>query len=144
MSPPWQHAADLIHGPLLAPGAPWPLSVSVLLCDLRPRFLAKGQAGRGHRAIARNGRVLLASDRPLADLSGRCARLRLQTWHRAILPGDRPKAYGLLLCVRSIRDEDPEFEARLVRRPEASGDLALDVGGGVVLDFRRLGARASI
>ena len=138
MSPPWQQAADLIRGPLLTAGAPWPLSLRVLLCDLRPRFLAKGQAGRGHRAIARNGRVLLAADRPPGELAGRCTRLRLQTWHRAILPGERPKPHGLLLCVRPVDNEDPEFETRLVRLSEGSGDLILEVGGGLVLEFRRL------
>jgi hypothetical protein len=137
MSPPWQHAADLIRGPLLTAAAPWPLSLCVLLCDLRPRFLAKGQAGRGHRAIARNGRILLAADRPLAELVGRCARLRLQTWHRAILPGDRPKPYGLLLCVRPADGEEPQFETLLVSQPDGSAELALDVGGGQALHFRR-------
>jgi hypothetical protein len=140
MSPPWQHAADLLRGPLLTAAGPWPLSLCVLLGDLRPRFLAKGQAGRGYRAVARNGRVLLAGDRPLADLAGRCVRLRLQTWHRTVLPGDRPKPHGLLLCVRSAAGQGPEFEARLARHGDGSADLALalDVGGGQALHFRRL------
>jgi hypothetical protein len=141
MSPPWQHAADLVQGPLLTAGAPWPLSLCALLCDLRPRFLPKGQAGRGYRAIARNGRVLLAGDAPLAELAGRCVRLRLQTWHRALLPGDRPRPYGLLLWVRLADGDEPECETRLARHGEGSADLALalDVGGGQALHFRRLG-----
>jgi hypothetical protein len=138
MSPPWHHAAHLLQGPLLAPGAPWPLSLCVLLCDLRSRFLPKGQAGRGHRAISRNGRVLVAGDRPLAELAGRPARVRLQTWHRAILPEETPKPYGLLLCVRSADGEEPSFETLLVRHPGVPADLVLDVGGGQALHFRRL------
>jgi hypothetical protein len=138
MSPPWQNAADLLRGPLLD-GAAWPLTLTACLCDLRPRFLPKGIGGRGHRAIARNGRVLLASALPLADLPGRAARVRLQTWHRAVLPGDRPKAHGVLLCVRGGGETVPAFSTRLVRAPEADFGLALDVGGGLVLEFRPLG-----
>lgn len=137
MSPPWQHAADLLRGPLLD-GAAWPLTLTAYLCDLRPRFLPKGTGGRGHRAVARNGRVLLASDLPLADLPGRGARVRLQTWHRAVLPGDRPKAHGLLLCVRGAKGAVPEYGTRLVREPEADYGLALDLGGGLVLEFRTI------
>jgi hypothetical protein len=136
MSPPWHPAADLLHGPLLTEAA-WPLQLRVRLCDFRPRFLPKGTAGRGYRAIARNGRVLLASDLPLAELPGRVARVRLQTWHRAILPGDRPKPHGLLLCVRAAEDVLPRFRARLVREDEAPCDLRVALGGGLVLEFRR-------
>jgi hypothetical protein len=134
VSTPWHHAADLVCGPLLG-GAAWPLRLSAALCDLRPRFLPKGRAGRGFRAIARNGRVLLVSDVPLAELAGRAARVRLQTWHRALLAGDRPKPYGLLLCVRGA-DDTPAWGTRLLREPEAPFGLALALGGGVVLEFR--------
>jgi hypothetical protein len=135
MPPPWDHAADLLCGPLLEAGG-WPLRLFVALCDLRPRFLPKGRGGRGHRAIARNGRVLLAADLPLADLAGRAARLRLQTWHRAILPGDAPKPYGLLLVV-AVTEAAPSFTTRLMRQPETPFALALALGGGLVLEVRK-------
>jgi hypothetical protein len=135
----WHHAADLLAGPL--PAAAWPLLFLARLCDLRPRFIPKGEAGRGYRAVARNGRVLLASDRPLAELAGRVARLRLQTWRRAVLPGDRPTAHGLLLCVRcsDVPPASPTHVTRLVRTPEEPFDLALALGGGLVLVFRPAG-----
>lgn len=127
----------LLAGPLVAGDAPWPLALTVRLCDLRPRFLDKGRAGHGYRAIARNGRVLLASDRPLAELPGRVARARLQTWHRAILPGEPARPYGVLLSLRCghRHAEEPIYTARLVRDPEEGFALTLDVGGGLVLEL---------
>jgi hypothetical protein len=118
---------------------PLPVSFSAILCDLRPRFLEKGQIGRGYRAIARNGKVLLAIDRPLADLANRNAWVRIQTWHKAILPNDSPMPYGILLCIRTQRPEvgEPRYRARLVPRCEAPVDLGVDVGGDCVLEFRR-------
>ena len=94
---------DLVWGPLLASPQALPLTLHTRLCDLRTRFLPKGAVRQGHRAIARNGRVLLATDRPLAELADRPAQVRLQVWHRAILPGDAPAPYGILLCVRCAR-----------------------------------------
>ena len=82
--------SDLLQGSLIE-GDRWPLSFVAVLCDLRPRFLPKGQVGRGYRAIARNGRVLLASPLPLPAWIGQVGRLRLQTWHKAILPGESPR-----------------------------------------------------
>src|ERR1700720_2123211 len=94
-----EHIRHLLWGPLAATPADM-ISFAAQLCDLRPRFLDKGRVGRGHRAVARNGHILLASDMPLGDLVGQVAKVRVQTWHRAILPGDEPEAYGLLLCIR--------------------------------------------
>ena len=130
-------AARLLRGPLPTSDA-WPLSFSAVLCDLGARFLVKCRVGRGYRAIARNGRVLLASDLPPTELTGRLVRVRLQTWHKAILAGDVPSPYGLLLCLRSPEGEDvpPEFEAQLVRQPGGSFPLAIEVGGGSLLEFR--------
>ena len=144
MTPPWHHARDLLGGPLLSAGAPWPLVLRATLGDLRPRFLPKGAVGRaGHRAVARNGRVLLCSDRPVAELAGLAALVRLQTWHRAALPGDEPAPHGLLLCVRGLEDGQPAYAARLVSRAEAEGDLTLDVGGLLALEFRKLRTETS-
>ncbi len=132
----WEHARALLRGPFLGTAPSWPLLLPVLLCDLRPRFIPKGTVGRGHRAVARNGRVLLCSDAPAADLAGRPARLRLQTWHRAVLPGDRPEPYGLLLCVRTGEPPPPGdlWTTRLVAPELATGGLVVDVGGGLVLE----------
>jgi hypothetical protein len=134
----WHLAGDLLTGPLCSTAA-WPYTLHVRLGDLRPRFLPKNGIGSGCRAVARNGRVLLCGDRPLDQLSGRLAQVRLQTWHRVILPGERPQPYGVLLCVRCLSaDDSPEspFAMQLVRVREAEGVLRIDVGGGMVLDFR--------
>jgi hypothetical protein len=136
----WDHAGSLLGGPLAGGAAPWPFALRAVLCDLRPRFLVKAAVGPGRRAVARNGRVLLCSDQPPDALAGRVASVRLQTWHRAILPGDLPAPYGVLLCVRCLDrgpvPEPPLFVTRLVHRAEAAGDLHLDLGGGLVLEFR--------
>ena len=133
---PW--AGDLLTGPLCS-SLSWPYTFHVRLCDLRPRFLPKCVVGSECRAVARNGRVLLCADQPLDELAGQPARMRMQTWHRAILPGESPQPYGLLLCVRGLPPGDqPDgvFTMRLVRSGEAEGDLRVDVGGGMVLDCR--------
>jgi hypothetical protein len=133
----WDEAGSLLRGPLWG-AAPWPFNLHAVLCDLRPRFLVKAAVGPGHRAISRNGRVLLCGDRPLADLPGRPARLRLQTWHRVLLPDAAPEAYGVLLCVRCgghPPPDSPAFLTRLTPRSEPGGELDLDLGGGMVLAF---------
>jgi len=132
-------AISLLRGQLLGKHPALPLTLRVQLDDLRPRFLPKCQIGRGYRAIARNGRVLLASDRPLTDLIGQGLRLRIGVWHRAILTGDRPEPYGVLLCIRAAVGavDEPIFSARLMAGPADSADLALDVGGGQALVFFR-------
>jgi hypothetical protein len=116
----------------------WPFAVVARLCDLRPRFIPKGRIGRGHRAISRNGHVLLASDRPLTELVGTLVHLRLQTWHKTILPNDPPEPYGILLCAHAIPDaeDQPIYETRLVSTAEGAFDFALDVGGGRRLAFQ--------
>ncbi len=132
--------ADLLHRPPGEAERPWPIVLRALLCDLRPRFLPKGQAGRGYRAVARNGRVLLASDRPLAELPNHTVQLRLQTWHRAVLPGDVPEPCGILLLAgrQDGPSAGPLHATRLTRHPELPFVLALDVGGRLFLEFRRL------
>src|SRR5262245_28201702 len=101
MQSPFDQESNLLHGPLLREAGRLPLSLRVCWGDLRPRLIDKGRAGRGYRAIARNGRVLWASDVPLAELPSRVTRLRIQTWHKVILPGEAPEPYGVLLCIRS-------------------------------------------
>jgi hypothetical protein len=126
MTLPWHHVRDLLGGPLLSAEAPWPLVLRATLCDLRPRFLPKGAVGRaGHRAVARNGRVLLCSDRPVAELAGLAAVVRFQTWHRGLERGE------------------PLYAARLAPDTEADGDLTLDVGGTLALELRALRTETS-
>jgi hypothetical protein len=128
----------LLRGPLLHALHAWPLTVPVLACDLRSRFLVKERVGTGYRAIARNGRVLLATDAPLHELTGQPAQLRLQDWQRATLPGDQPETYGVLLCLRrNLRPSlDQLLLTHLVATPEEGYDLVLDVGGGLSLEVR--------
>jgi hypothetical protein len=134
-----QDLGYLLWGPLAHTQAD-SLTITAMLGDLSPRFLPKGRVGPGYRALARNGRVLLASDTPLAELNGKVAEVRVQTWHRAILPGDKPKPYGLLLSVRKATSEcRPSHIVALIDCTEehaAEADLVLDVGGGTVLAFR--------
>jgi hypothetical protein len=141
---------DLIWGSVADLQLSLPLTIQVLLCDLRPRFIAKGRVGKGYRAIARNGRVLLATDRPLEEMADLLCRLRLQAWHRAILPGDPAEPYGTLVCARGEEDEirGPIYGALLApvngprrhRAAAATFDLALAVGGGLRLEFRLSGS----
>jgi hypothetical protein len=136
----WPFVGSLLSGPLCSSGR-WPFTLHVRCCDLRPRFLIKQKLRSSDRAIARNGRVLLCADRPVEELSGRLVRLRLQTWHRAYLPGDAPQPHGVLLCVRD-RPERPDaglaiplFTIHLRPLAEAQGELRIEVGGGMLLDF---------
>jgi hypothetical protein len=128
---------QLLGGPLWLAPASWPLVLIARLCDLKPRFLAKGTLGQSHRAVARNGRILLASHRPAAELADAVVQIRLQTWHKTILAGEAPREWGVLLCVRPT-DQKPIYGTRLVRDPEGAFDLALELGGGLSLAFRRL------
>jgi hypothetical protein len=114
-----------------------PLTLTAVLCDLRPRFIAKGTAGRGYRAVARNGRILLACDRPLAELVGQTARVRLQVWHRALLPGDRLEPAGLLLYIGTQRRAVSELPYHTRLAKPGAAELILDVGGGLGLEFYR-------
>jgi hypothetical protein len=134
----WELAGSWLKGPLCGVEA-WPLTIRAVLCDLRPRFIEKHGIGRGYRAVARNGRVLLCGDRSLADLTGITASVRLQTWNRKILTGDAPKPYGVLVYVHG-RDRLMDgvlFTTQLAPSAEASGDMSLDVGGEWALEFRR-------
>jgi hypothetical protein len=128
-------AFELLHGPLFESAGRLPIIVSASMCDLRPRFLEKGMAGRGYRAIARNGRVLVASWLPLADLPGRDAQVRVQTWHRVHLPGDVLRPFGLLVCLRPCASAraKPLYQAELMRSGFGEFVLELAVGGGMIL-----------
>jgi hypothetical protein len=128
----------LLEGPLLGSGQ-WPLDLRAILCDLRPRFLPKGQVGRGYRAIARNGRVLLASSLPLVEWTGQAAHLRLQTWRKILLPHDPPQPYGILLSLRPAAESAAlvEYECVLTPPGDEPHQLRIDVGGRMVLTIRR-------
>src|SRR5262245_21133274 len=89
----------LIWGPLLETDPPPArLCLRVRLSPLRPAFIPKGRVGAHHRAVARNGHVLLASAASLDELAGQAVRLRVAPWHRRTLPGDPPDSFGVLLC----------------------------------------------
>jgi hypothetical protein len=132
--------SDLLRGTCAKAGLP--VSLDAYLCDLRPRFLHKGRAGRGHRYVARNGRVLLATERPLEEWVDCLARVRLQPWRRAILPGDHPEPYGILIWIGAIAatkrgSRRAVYRAQLVKPHDGVAELTLDVGGGLVLEFKQ-------
>jgi hypothetical protein len=144
---------ELISGPLLSKAGGLPLSFRAVLGDLRARMIVKGRIGCGYRAVTRNGRILLASDRSLEELVGQVTRVRIQTWNRIILSGEAPEFYGLLLHVRaepprpknpfgdrelfSHPREESLYALRLLARDGRDYDLTLDVGGGMVLAISR-------
>lgn len=135
----WPFAGSLLAGYLCA-STTWPYTLHARCCDLRPRFLLKNILRSGCRAIARNGRILLCADRPMEQLPGRIVRLRLQTWHRIYLSGDAPQPHGVLLCVRALDGDQnsvPLFEMNLRPLATAQGELRIEVGGGMMLEFRR-------
>jgi hypothetical protein len=125
---------SLIWGPLLD-GAPAALSLPVALCALRPALIPKGQVGRHHRAVSRNGRVLLASALPVDALVGRRVQLRVAPWHRRLLPADPLTVHGVLLCAWAEPSEpEPQcYRAALAGEPLPGGALFLDLGGLRVL-----------
>src|SRR6266478_6195002 len=141
MTPEWtSQLKHLISGPLLESVDSQSICFRAILGDLRPRFIPKGQIGRGYRAIARNGRVLLTSRYPLDELIGREADIRLQAWRKVILPGEKPEIFGVLICVRGFEDSSflnrsQKHEIFHVRLSDdaASAEITLDVGGGSTL-----------
>src|SRR5947199_10831558 len=98
----------LIWGPLLKLATSESLCLRAVLCDLRPRFISKCRVGRGYRAVARNGRILLASNMPMESLVDREAQIRLQPWRKVILPGERPETYGILIYAHCV---DPDHRS---------------------------------
>lgn len=118
------------------------LCLRAVLCDWGRAFIAKGMVGRHYRAISRNGRVLLASDRPLVELKDRLLRLRITHWHRQILPGKSPSPWGLVLSawtlVEQAEDASPRptvYRAHVSRVPLPQADLSIDLGGLRVLSL---------
>ena len=131
-------AGNLLWGTLLDRAGGLPLSVLASLPDLRPSFIAKGKVGRSYRAIARNGRVLMASDRNLAELTGEVSLVRFQVWHRSILPYEPQRPYGLLFVVQRVLPTscvEVPYTVRLVEVEKVQSDLILKVGGCKVLEF---------
>jgi hypothetical protein len=145
MSPEWTHQLKhLIRGPLLESVDSQSICFRAILGDLQPRFIPKGQIGRGYRAVARNGRILLASTQPLDQLIGREADIRLQPWRKVILPGEKPEIFGVLFCVQGSEDSSylnrsQKHEIFHVRLSDdaASAEITLDVGGGSTLVLER-------
>jgi hypothetical protein len=129
-------AGALLRGPR-ARAAPLPLTLSACFGELRSRFIPKGRVGHGHRAIARNGRVLLASDRSVEELAGQTGQVRIQIWNKPILPQDTAEPYGLLICVRTDlpTDATSTLVARLTADGTSRGEWIIEVGGGMVLEF---------
>ena len=130
---------SIITGPLLGGSVDClegGLSLDAVLCDLRPALIPKGTVGRHHRAVSRNGRVLVASTSPLGDLAGSAVRLHLSYWHRRILPDDLPEPYGLLVCVRPLGGE-AGYRSVLAGAAVPDAVLSIDLGGGRVLSFTR-------
>jgi hypothetical protein len=121
-----------IRGPLLDADATR-LTLRVVLCALRPALIAKGTVGRHHRAVSRNGRVLLASAAPLDGLAGQTVRLNVSVWHRATLPGDQPEPFGVLLAAWPERGPappgEPCYHAVVTEAPPPDGALHIDLGG---------------
>jgi len=135
---------DLAWGPLLESLGSDSVCFRAVLCDLSPRFIPKCRVGRGYRAVARNGRVLLASNMPLESLRDREVEIRLQTWRKVILPGDTPEVYGVLMYVRCPDASRSSFiqevtkmvlQGQLERSCRGPFELAVDVGGGMMLFF---------
>jgi hypothetical protein len=120
------------------------VSFHAVLCDLSPRFIPKCRVGRGYRAVSRNGRVLLASNVPMESLMGCEVDIRLQLWRKIILPGDTPEVYGVLMCARGPEAGRPglaqeitnmPLQSQLMRNYPGPFELAVDVGGGMMLVF---------
>lgn len=92
------------------------------------------------RAVARNGRVLLVSRLELRELERIAASVRLQTWHRVILPGDRPQPWGLLVWIGAMRETvaRADYEMRVVKGSADDCELAIELGGLRYLRVRKL------
>jgi hypothetical protein len=66
----------------------------------------------------------------------------VQPWRKVILPEERPETYGVLMCARcfdpdhrSGLESEATYRSCLVSEPQSTADLAVDVGGGMVLVF---------
>jgi hypothetical protein len=118
------------------------------LCRLVPGFIAKGQVGRHFRAVSRNGKVLLASYLPAAELEGQVVLLRFTIWHRRLLAGDPPQPAGVLLgawpAATAARKGEAPLEAELAAIPHPQGRLHLDLGGGRILSLLPPRSRGSL
>jgi hypothetical protein len=134
--------ANLIWGDLLDTDPPVArLVLRVVLCRLRPALISKGRVGKHHRAVARNGRVLLASALALDELEGQEVTLRVAPWHRRVLPGDAPRPEGVLLCAwpgrpaPAVRDAQALHRAVVAGAADPAGVLHIDLGGLRVLSL---------
>lgn len=133
--------AELLGGPLASVDAGWPLCLRALACGLSNVFRIKPSETRGYRAVARNGRVLVASRLPLNDLKDRTVSLRIQTWNRRILPGDAAQPWGIVVCIGDeLKHSDPSGRYRMsvLAQPPVDAALHIELGGRKWLEFRVL------
>jgi len=105
-------------------------------------LIAKEGVGRHHRAVSRNGLVLLMSQRPLAELDGAHVRLRLSIWHRAPLRSQPATPWGIVLCFRALHPSAASAGSTILRAETGRGHasdalLLIDLGGERVLNFSR-------
>jgi hypothetical protein len=129
--------AELLGGRLASVDAGWPLCLRVVSCGLGNVFRIKPSETRGYRAVARNGRVLVATRLPLTDLKDRTVTLRIQTWNRRILTGDPARPWGILLCIEDVvkHDARPHDRVSVLSQPPANAALHIELGGRRWLAF---------
>jgi hypothetical protein len=117
------------------------ISLDVELCSLNGVFIPKGRVGRHHRAISRNGLIILMSPRLLADYQSTLVQLQLAIWHRTTLKGELPKPWGILLCIRDPRvlpdgaRTQSLLKATLDSTSHSAARLSLDLGGERFINF---------
>ncbi|HLV94839.1 MAG TPA: hypothetical protein VKS44_06585 [Candidatus Acidoferrales bacterium] len=135
---------SIVRGPLwkrFVESAETSLTLETIVCPFGRAFISKGQVGTHHRAISRNGLVLLVSHEALASMEGFCARLRLSIWHRAFLRNKPAEPWGIILhaaIVEPPRTADRAggvLQASIGRAAELAAALSIELGGERTLNF---------
>jgi len=137
--------APLLGGLLLEQNDVLPaegLQMTTALGDLGRAFIPKGGVGRHYRAVSRNGRVLLATDRPLEECGNRIVWLRIACSHRQILSDDESCQWGVLLVAwtppelsAAASPRPVVYEAHISRDLAPGAELSIDLGGLRVLSL---------